>query len=126
LTAKLPKVDDKAMGQFGRLRSVADLPSDQTFSRLVKAAARLNDDGVKLARMAPGTKAPVRPPSDLIAALKKNTKAQATYDAFPPGQKREYVEWITEAKQEATRAKRLATAIEWMAEGKPRNWKYMK
>ena len=61
-----------------------------------------------------------------MAALKKNKKALATYEQFPPGQKREYVEWITEAKQEATRQKRLATAVEWMSEGKPRNWKYMK
>jgi uncharacterized protein YdeI (YjbR/CyaY-like superfamily) len=126
LSEKLPKVDEKAMGQFGRITSVADLPSDKTLSRLIKTAAKLNDEGVKVKRMRPGRKAPLSPPADLLAALKKNKKAQTTYEAFPPGQQREYIEWVTEAKQEATRAKRLATAIEWMAEGKQRNWKYMK
>jgi hypothetical protein len=126
LSEKLPAVDEKAMGQFGGIRSKADLPSDATLTRLIKAAAKLNDEGVKMARTPPGSKAPLKTPSDLLIALKKNKKASATFDGFPPGQRRDYVEWITEARQDATRAKRLATAIDWMAEGKPRNWKYMK
>jgi uncharacterized protein YdeI (YjbR/CyaY-like superfamily) len=69
-------------------------------------------------------KPPPEAPADLAAALGKNAKARATFDAFPPGQQREYVDWINEAKREETRRKRLAQAIEWMAEGKRRNWKY--
>jgi hypothetical protein len=126
MSETLPKVEEKAMGQFGRLKSVADLPDDTTLTRLIKAAAQLNDRGVTLKRAPAGSKGPVRPPADLVTALGRNPKAKATFDAFPPGQKREYVEWITEAKLETTRSKRLATAVEWMAEGKPRNWKYMK
>ena len=126
LSEKLPQVGEKAMGQFGRITSLADLPNAKTLTRLIKTAAKLNDDGVKVQRMPTGTRAPLPPPAELIAALKKNKKAQTTYEAFPPGQKREYIEWIAEAKQDATRAKRLTTAVEWMAEGKPRNWKYMK
>jgi uncharacterized protein YdeI (YjbR/CyaY-like superfamily) len=64
-------------------------------------------------------------PADLAAALKKNAKARATFDGFPPSHRRDYLAWITEAKTDATRKKRLATTIEWLAQGKPRNWKYM-
>jgi uncharacterized protein YdeI (YjbR/CyaY-like superfamily) len=65
-------------------------------------------------------------PDDLAAALKKNAKARATFEKFAQSQKNEYIVWIAEAKQDATRQKRLETALEWLAEGKPRNWKYMK
>ena len=120
------RVDERAMGQFGRITKLADLPSKKVLTGYVKTAMQLNDEGVKSPRMerkAP-SKAPVVPPADLAAALKKNKKAGATYAAFTPGKRREYVEWITEAKTDATRQKRLAQAIEWMAEGKTRNWKY--
>ena len=126
LAEKLPKVDSKAMGQFGRIASIDDLPSTATLVRIVKAAAKLNDDGVKVVRAPKAKKAAPRPPADLLAALKKQPKALAVFKAFSPGQQREYVEWITEAKQEATRSSRLTTAVGWIAEGKPRNWKYMK
>jgi uncharacterized protein YdeI (YjbR/CyaY-like superfamily) len=91
----------------------------------VKKAAALNEQGVKVPRLverrAPG---PVTSPPALIAALKKNRKAQAGFEALSPSHKREYVEWITDAKTDETRDRRLAQAIEWMAEGKSRNWKY--
>jgi uncharacterized protein YdeI (YjbR/CyaY-like superfamily) len=125
LAEKLPKVDEKAMGQFGRITSLADLPADRTLARIVKAAAKLNDAGVKVVR-APRPKPALPPPADLMAALKKKPKALAAFKAFSSSQQREYVEWITEAKQEATRASRRATAVGWIAEGKQRNWKYMK
>jgi uncharacterized protein YdeI (YjbR/CyaY-like superfamily) len=92
----------------------------------VKAAATLNDKGIKVPRMATAKKPPLRPPADLVKALGKNVTANATFESFKPSQKREYVEWIVEAKQPGTREKRLATAVEWMAEGKQRHWKYMK
>jgi uncharacterized protein YdeI (YjbR/CyaY-like superfamily) len=118
---------DDAMGQFGRLTSVKDLPSKKVLTGYVRQAMKLNDDGIKAPRLAdrkPAGKAPVVAPDDLAAALKRNTKAGATFAAFPPGKQREYVEWITEAKTDATRQKRLVQAIEWMAEGKSRHWKY--
>ena len=113
------------MGSFGKLTSVDDLPSKRTLLMQIRKAMKLNEDGVKApARRKSAPKPPPEAPADLVAALNKNKAAQATYDAFPPGCKREYVEWIVEAKREETRAKRLAQAVEWMAEGKRRNWKY--
>ena len=114
-----------AMGQFGRITSLSDLPKDSVLVGYVREAARLNQEGVKAPRKPREPKKPVETPPDLASALKKNAKARATYDAFSPSHKREYVEWITEAKTEETRKKRLGTAIEWMSEGKPRMWKYM-
>ena len=114
-----------AMGQFGRLTSVADLPDDETLHTLIRKAMALTDAGVKPAR-AKHPKPPIAVPDDLRAALDAESKASATFDAFPPGARRDYLEWITEAKQAATRDKRIAQAVEWMAEGKKRNWKYEK
>jgi uncharacterized protein YdeI (YjbR/CyaY-like superfamily) len=118
-----PAADDSSMG--GRkIRALSDLPSDAVLTRYIKVAVALNEQGVKLPNAGRKKKPPVKPPADLLAALTKNAKARATYEAFPPSKQREYAEWLTEAKQEATRQKRLVTAIEWMAEGKSRHWKY--
>jgi uncharacterized protein YdeI (YjbR/CyaY-like superfamily) len=116
-----------AMGQFGRLTSVSDLPAKRVMIGYVRKAATLNDDGVKVAR-APRPSAPkaVRVPADLAGALKKNKPAHAAFESFPPSHRREYIEWITDAKTGETRARRLQQAIEWIAEGKSRNWKYEK
>jgi uncharacterized protein YdeI (YjbR/CyaY-like superfamily) len=113
----------EAMGSFGRITSLDDLPSDREIVGYVKKAAALNDEGVAVARRT-APKAPLRIPKDLAAGLKKHAEAGRQFDAFSPSQKRDYVEWITEAKTDATRAKRLATALGWIAEGKTRNWKY--
>ena len=86
----------------------------------------MNETGEKIPRKPRPPRKPLPTPADLAAALKKNTKARTTFEAFSPSHRREYVEWITEAKTEETRRKRLDMAVEWMAEGKPRNWKYMK
>jgi hypothetical protein len=126
LAERLPTVDEDAMGHFGRIRSIDDLPARKMLVRIVKAAAKLNDDGVRVARVARSPRRAVRPTADLAAALAKDPKASTTYKAFSASQKREYVEWIAEAKQPATRERRVATAIEWMAAGKPRHWKYAK
>ncbi|NUO75142.1 MAG: hypothetical protein HOQ32_03925 [Lysobacter sp.] len=117
---------EEAMGQFGRLTGVADLPGKRELGGYVKQAMALIDAGVKR----PSTKSaqpkpPVEVPDDLAAALKKNARARKTFEAFAPSHRREYVEWITEAKREATRLKRIEQAVEWLAEGKQRNWKYM-
>ena len=116
----------KGMGQFGRITDVSDLPSKRILSGYIKEAMKLNDAGVKSpTRSKPKAPREVVVPDDLSIALQKNKKALAAFEKFPPSHKREYIEWITEAKTDATRSRRLETAIEWMAEGKPRNWKYM-
>ena len=118
---------EKAMGQFGRITSVKDLPDDAVILGYVHEAVRLNDAGIKSpTRSKPKTKRELVVPDDFIAALRRNTKASATFEAFNYSHKKEYIEWITEAKTEVTRSKRLSTAIKWMAGGKPRNWKYIR
>jgi uncharacterized protein YdeI (YjbR/CyaY-like superfamily) len=112
---------------FGRVTGVKDLPSKKQLVAYIKKAMKLNEEGVKVPRMRSATSKPaVKMPADLKLALGANKKAGATFDGFSPSHKREYLEWITEAKTEATRARRLEQAIEWMSEGKPRNWKYMR
>ena len=124
----LLKVDTglgKAMGDFGRITSLEDLPGDKELAKIIKAAMKLHDAGAKIpAREKTAEKKVLVVPPDFMAAVKKNKKAFATFDAFSYSKKKEYVEWFTEARTEATRDKRLAEAIEWMAEGKSRHWKY--
>lgn len=115
----------EAMGSFGCIRTLADLPSRATLVRYVKAARKLNEDGVKAPRTKTVRKEPAAMHPDLAAALERNAKARATFEAFSPSHQREYVEWIADAKRDETRARRLETAIDWLAQGKPRNWKYM-
>lgn len=114
-----------AMGQFGRLASIDDLPEPEVLGGLIRKAMTLTDAGIKPVRNKT-TKAPAEAPDDLRAALDGNPEAAATFDAFSPSCRREYVEWVTEAKQAATREKRIAQAVEWIAEGKKCNWKYEK
>ncbi len=118
---------DAAWGSLGRLTGLADLPSDEALLRCIRTAALLNESEAP-ARPRPVRKpvAPLRVPADLAAALKKNRKAAATFEKFSPSHRNDYVEWITEARRDETRAKRLATTLEWLAEGKSRNWKYEK
>jgi uncharacterized protein YdeI (YjbR/CyaY-like superfamily) len=122
--------DDKgkeAMGQFGRIASVKDLPSKKALAGYIKEAMKLNDDGVKApARVKAATPRPLDVPAYFTAALAAQQPALSNFEAFTTGKKREYVEWLEEAKTEATRARRMEQAIEWIAEGKSRNWKYEK
>jgi uncharacterized protein YdeI (YjbR/CyaY-like superfamily) len=112
-----------AMGQFGRLTSLDDLPSRDSLVELTRKSMKLVDDGVKPPRNQ-SAKAPLTVPQDLRAAIDAVAAAKATFDGFPPSCQREYVEWVTEAKRDETRAKRLVQTVEWLAEGKRRNWKY--
>src|SRR5215213_4345500 len=112
-----------ASGEFGRFESIDDLPSETAIVRMVKEAAALNDAGIKLPRVVKAKK-PLTAPGDMVAALRKNKRAHAAFDAFSPSCKREYIEWIIGAKTDATRTRRLETAVQWIAEGKHRNWKY--
>jgi uncharacterized protein YdeI (YjbR/CyaY-like superfamily) len=116
----------EAMGQMGRLTKLSDLPPDKVMLDFIKQAKKLNEDGVKLPPKEKKVKAPLKVPPYMMAAIKKNRKALNTFENFSYSNKKEYVEWITEAKTEATREQRLETAIEWMAEGKIRNWKYVR
>ena len=124
LVKSMPK--DKvtqAGGGWGRFESVDDLPDSQVMIRMVKEAAALNEAGIKVERT---TKA--RPvlvaPAGMLAAIKADKKAWAAWQAFNPSARRDYVEWIIEAKSDATRDRRLETAVGWIAEGKRRHWKY--
>lgn len=117
---------DDAMGSFGRITRLADLPPDEVLAGYLREAKRLNDEGVKAPRREkPGAeKQELTVPDDLVSALETNPAAQEHFDRFSPSKRKDYIEWITEAKTEATRRKRLDTAVEWIAEGKGRNWKY--
>ena len=114
----------EAMGQFGKIKSLDELPADEMLVKLVREAAQL-------AKSAPDprkTKSEPKPAPevhpDFAAALAGAPAAKRVLDSFPPSAQRDYFEWITEAKQDATRNKRIATALEWLAEGKRRHWKY--
>lgn len=115
-----------AMGQLGRITSLHDLPPRQTLIGYVRKARELNDQGVKVPeRSKPrAPKTELKVPSYFTAALKKNKKALATFEGFPYSKRKDYVEWVTEAKTDQTRERRLQTSVEWLSEGKSRNWKY--
>ncbi len=116
---------EEAMGQFGRIESLVDLPDDKTLIAYVRKAAALNEAGVKKPRAEPRAKPPLVLPRDFATALRQSAKAQRHFKSFTPSKKREYVEWITEAKREATRQKRVETAVAWISQGKIRNWKHV-
>jgi len=120
------KADDRGVGQYGPITSLSDLPDHRTLVAIVKAAAKLNDEGMKVPRVVRLAKPPAKAPPYFIAALKKNKKALATFKGFSPSQKRDYVEWVADAKTGETRTRRIDQAVAWMSEGKIRNWKYVK
>lgn len=116
----------EGMGSYGKITSLDELPDDAVMSaKFIEACERIDTKGTaakRSPRLAPKPELVV--PQDFAAALRDNPKAQATFEGFSSSQRREYVDWVSDAKQDATRAKRLATSIEWLAEGKRRNWKY--
>jgi uncharacterized protein YdeI (YjbR/CyaY-like superfamily) len=126
LRAGLPAAGQKALDQLDRMTSLDDVPNTKTVVSLVRAAAKLNDEGVRVIRPKPAPKRPVVVPPSLKAALAKHPSARSTFEAFSPSHKREYVEWISEAKTDETRERRIAKALEQMTEGKSRHWKYQR
>ena len=114
----------EGMGSFGRLTSVKDLPAKSRLLALVKKAKQLNDEGTPSPMAGRKPRAALPTPPFLQKALAKNAKAQKQFESFPPGKRRDYIEWLTEAKTEETRQRRLDTALAWIAQGKSRNWKY--
>jgi len=114
-----------AMGHFGRLTSIKDLPSKTKLIGYVRKAAEINERGIKARRRKSDAERKLVVPPDLKSALVKNAKAKKTFENFNYTHKKEYVEWITGAKRDETRKKRLKTAIQWLIQGKPQNWRYM-
>ena len=126
LTDEIAKTGVKAgeaMGSLGRITRLKDLPGDKALLGYIRLAAKLNEAGAP-ARPKPKPKPALPVPADLARELKKSAKAAKVFAGFSPSARREYIEWVTEAKQPETRAKRLATTLEWVAAGKKRNWKY--
>lgn len=123
-----PGMDEReAMGHFGRLTSVKDLPPKKELAGYVKQAMKLNEEGMTApARAKPATPRPLNVPDYFLAALKAKEAGLEKFNAASTSFKREYVDWLEEAKTEATRLRRMDQAVEWIAEGKARNWKYEK
>jgi uncharacterized protein YdeI (YjbR/CyaY-like superfamily) len=118
---------ENAMGHFGRIVSIKNLPKNKIFVKYIKEAAKLNDDEIKLpAKGKSKENKELVIPDYFTNKLKKNKKASATFTVFSNSHKKEYLEWISEAKTDETRDKRIQTTIEWLAKGKSRNWKYEK
>lgn len=115
---------DEAMGQLGRIERLSDLPPKRTLAAWIRKAMKLNEQGVKAPRAVRQKRPEAKVPADLKRALSKDARARATFDGFSPSHRREYIEWIEEAKRPETREKRLATTLEWLSEGRSRNWKY--
>ncbi len=120
----LAPLGETAMGHFGKISSLTDLPPDKTLLKYIKEAWRFNSAGVKIIKPKPVARKILVVPDYFKKELDRNKIAKSTFDAFPFSQKKEYVDWVSEAKAEPTRAKRLATTIAWLTEGKIRNWKY--
>jgi len=113
-----------AMGSFGRITSLKDLPADSEMISLIKKAVALNEAGIKAEKKKPQPPKELKVPEALAAALAKNKKALAAFDKLSYSHRKEYIEWIEGAKTEPTRLKRIATTLEWITEGKSLNWKY--
>lgn len=116
----------RGMGSFGCVTSLDQLPTKAQFAKQMKLAMKLNEQGTKVEKSSKAAKQPVALHPEFARALSRNKRAKAGLEGLAPGQRREYVEWIAEAKQDATRERRIEQALEWLAEGKPRHWKYMK
>jgi uncharacterized protein YdeI (YjbR/CyaY-like superfamily) len=116
-----------AMGQLGRIEKISDLPPDKVLVEYLKEAVELNKNNIKMpSRSGSSVKKELKVPGYFLKALKKNKDAVKNFENFSYSHKKEYVEWITEAKTEATRERRIETAVEWISEGKQRMWKYVK
>jgi uncharacterized protein YdeI (YjbR/CyaY-like superfamily) len=116
---------EEAMGHLGKITAVKDLPKDTVLLKYIKEAAKLNKLGIKVPKAKPVAKTALAIPTYFLNAVKKNKKALKTFEEFSNSNKKEYVLWVTEAKTEETKLSRLTTAVEWMSEGKIRNWKYL-
>lgn len=119
-------IGETGMGQFGKIASIGDLPSKEIITQYIYQAVELIENGAKLPKKLAVTSQEIEIPSILVDALAKNDKAKVIFEKFSPSHRKEYIAWILEAKTEATRERRVVTTIEWLSEGKSRNWKYEK
>lgn len=119
-------VGKTAMGNFERITKLSDLPTDKILIAYLKEAKRLNDDSINLPARKGKDEKKLTVPSYFLKAIKGNAEAYDVFKNFSYSNKKEYVDWVEDAKTDVTRQKRIQTAIEWMAEGKIRNWKYVK
>ena len=117
---------EQAMGHFGRITKLSDLPSNKIMIAYIKEAMRLNDAEVKVSPIVRKVRKALKTPAFFSKALAVNAKARKVFDAFTPAMRRDYIEWLLEAKTNETRDRRMETAIEWISQGKIRNWKYLK
>jgi uncharacterized protein YdeI (YjbR/CyaY-like superfamily) len=116
-----------AMGNFGQLKSMNDLPPDRIILGYIRQAVKLNSKAIKVPRRTRRTeKKALKVPKYFKDALVKNRMALKTFESFSYTNKKDYVDWMTEAKTEETRIKRLVNSIDWLSQGKIRNWKYVK
>jgi len=127
--ALLPDPDNlleksNSMGHFRRITSLADLPADEILMQYIREAVELNKQGIKVVKLKSTIKPPLVVPDYFATLLKENPQAETQFNAFSNSHKKEYVEWITDAKTEGTRQKRMLTAIEWMSQGRSRHWKH--
>jgi uncharacterized protein YdeI (YjbR/CyaY-like superfamily) len=121
---KMKDNQQNAMGHAGKIKSMKNLPLDKVIIGWINEAAKLNDEGIKLPPRKRTEKKDVIVPEYFMQALGKNKKAVAAFEKFSPSHKKEYVQWVTEAKSEETKNRRMGAALEWIADGKGRNWKY--
>lgn len=126
LESELFEKEKTAMGSLGKITTIEQLPAESELIRLIRKAVELNVNGIKVDKKAAKSRPLPKTPKGLADALKQNKAAKAFFDKMSPSHKREYIEWIMEAKTQPTREKRIATTIEWLSEGKSRNWKYEK
>ena len=115
--------DTEGLGSFGKIKRLADLPSDEILLMLMKEAVELNKQGIKNPKVV-NLKKELVIPEYLLEILNDNTKAEAVFNGFSYSNKKDYVDWIIEAKRDVTREKRIVQMLEWLEEGKTRHWKY--
>lgn len=121
----LKPIGTSGMGNFGKIKSLSDLPSDEIILGLLQRAIELTDQGIELPKIKKSIQVPDLP-EDFREALQERMEVYDQFESMAPSHRKEYIEWISDAKREATRQQRIATAVEWISQGKGRNWKYMK
>lgn len=122
------KVDgeESSAGSFGVITSIDDLPPDDVLIDFIHQAIAINEKGIKVEKKPAAPKAEIAPPAEFEKGLRESPAAMDHFEKFSPSKKREYLEWFAEAKSDATLQKRIDQALEWIAEGKSRNWKYQR
>jgi len=120
------EMGQKAVGDLKSLRRISlleELPSERELLAYIKLAMHFNEPSTKLPPREKRSD-PLKIPRELTYALRANPKAFKNFNSFTPSKKKDYIFWITGAKTEETRERRLEISVDWISEGKSRNWKY--